>query len=138
VISDTSDDVLKVNNCLHILNCTLTSKTNTMTLDKVTDKRNELFNACLNKLMTLIMAQNYQVEQMSECEGTMPILKFLINDIDHNNMNLVQNSLALITNLIDGLIKPEDASVVNLDLFLRLLEHVSSVNAVNNSYIINN
>lgn len=53
-----TEDVGKLNNSLHILNCTLTLKTNTMTLDKITDKRIELFNSSLTRLSNIIQSQN--------------------------------------------------------------------------------
>jgi uncharacterized protein (DUF3820 family) len=87
-----------------------------MTLDKVTDKRTELFNACLHRLYGNINAQNDQINQMVEKVGNDYASQFSKRDLDQGNLNLMQNTLQLISNLIDGLIKPEDSNLVNLNV----------------------
>eukprot|EP00801_Mesodinium_rubrum_P000229 Mrub_00229.p1 GENE.Mrub_00229~~Mrub_00229.p1 ORF type:complete len:1325 (-),score=333.50 Mrub_00229:65-3886(-) len=116
-----------------------------MTLDKVTDRRTALLNASLARILAVLTAHNYAVEQLHQvCASSspspttaslLPVRKFLLADSDPNNMALLQNALALITNLIDGLIKPEDANAINLNMYVSILEHVFTRSGVDNAYI---
>jgi len=127
-----TEDVRKLNNSLHILNCTLTLKTNTMTLDKITDKRIELFNSSLTRLSNIIQSQNYQVEKMMDNIDHEVALKFLSKEFDQANTLLVQNTLLLITNLIDGLIKPEDSNHIDFNIYIKTLEDLYNINSIHN------
>lgn len=53
---------------------------------------------------------------MVEKVGMTYTVEFLKKDLDQGNLNLIQNTLLLLSNLIDGLIKPEDSNLVNLNV----------------------
>jgi len=51
---------------------------------------------------------------MYEKVGMTYTSEFLKRDLDQGNLLLIHNTLHLISNLIDGLIKPEDSNTINL------------------------
>lgn len=59
-------------------------------------------------------------------------LKFLNKEFDQANTLLVQNTLLLISNLIDGLIKPEDSNHIDFNIYIKTLEDLYSINSIHN------